>query len=238
MNKNLGAIKSIAEALKEINSEVVFVGGATVELYIDDEAAPTPQPSEDVDCVVELFTYSEWLEFEDRLRAKGFADFDITEQDTDVPTCRKYILGMKVDFMPIEEEVLGYSNKWFKEGIESAINVEIENTEVRIFTLEHFLAAKFQAFFERGKTGDIRFSQDLEDLTELFDGATKIEEKIAGSSDEVKEYIQSSIKELIKDKKTIEEAMYGFLGYDDIGLKQKRLERIFSLFSKIITSED
>jgi len=30
MNKNLDAIKSIAEALKEINSEVVFVGGLVV----------------------------------------------------------------------------------------------------------------------------------------------------------------------------------------------------------------
>jgi len=235
MNKNLDAIKSIAEALKEINSEVVFVGGATVELYIDDKAAPTPQPSEDVDCVVELLTYSEWIKFEERLRKKGFSDYDSSREDLNPPTCRKYILGMKVDFMPIEEKVLGYSNKWFKEGLKFATKIKIENTVIRIFTLEYFLATKFQAFLDRGEMDDIRFSQDLEDLTEIFDGATTIEQKVLGSSVDVKAFLQSSIKEFIENKELIEEAMFGFLDYDDINIKQKRVERIFELFSRLVT---
>ncbi|MCT4643163.1 MAG: hypothetical protein N4A33_12805 [Bacteriovoracaceae bacterium] len=121
MNKNLNSIKSIAQVLGDISNDVVFVGGATVELYIDDKAAPTPQPSEDVDCVVEILTYKEWTQFEEKLRAKGFQDYDISGEDTNPPTCRKYILGMKIDFIPVEESVLGYSNPWFKEGLNSVV---------------------------------------------------------------------------------------------------------------------
>ena len=57
---NISMIKEIATALGELKDEVVFVGGATVSLYIDDSAAPTPSPSEDIDCVVEISTYGEW----------------------------------------------------------------------------------------------------------------------------------------------------------------------------------
>lgn len=234
MNKNLMALKTIAQALGEINSEVVFVGGATVEIYIDDTAAPTPQPSEDVDCVVELLTYSDWIKFEKRLRDKGFSDYDISGEDADPPTCRKYILGMKVDFMPVEEKVLGYSNEWFKKGLSLAIKVKIEGVEIRILTLSYFLATKFQAFIDRGLKDDIRFSQDLEDLTELFDGVIDIEKYILNSNKEVRDFINANIKKLLKREDSVREAMFGFLGYDDIEVKQRRVDRIFDLFKAIV----
>jgi hypothetical protein len=41
MNNNMSRLKDIATVLGDI---------------IDDKAAPTPQPSEDVDCVVEIAT--------------------------------------------------------------------------------------------------------------------------------------------------------------------------------------
>lgn len=96
--------------LGDIKDDVVFVGGATVGLYIDDKAAPEPQPSEDIDCVVEIATYGEWCAFEEKLRKKGFQDVDKSGDDINPPTCRKFILGMKVDFMPVDENVLGYRN--------------------------------------------------------------------------------------------------------------------------------
>jgi hypothetical protein len=66
MNNNMARFKDIAVVLGNIKDEVVFVGG------VDDKAAPTPQPSEDIDCVVEIATYCEWTDFEAKLRKKGF----------------------------------------------------------------------------------------------------------------------------------------------------------------------
>ena len=93
MNTNLLRLKDIAVALGEIKNDVVFVGGATVGLYIDDFAAPIPQPSEDIDCVVEIATYGQWCDFEKKLRSKGFKDLDISGEDIHPPTCRKIYYG-------------------------------------------------------------------------------------------------------------------------------------------------
>lgn len=182
MNTNLVRLKDIALALGYLKDQVVFVGGATVGLYIDDKAAPEPQPSEDIDCVVEIATYGEWCDFEKILRQKGFLDTDLK----------------------------GYGNPWFKEGLENSVAVTIEELSVKIFKLEHFVAAKLKAFNDRGATGDIRFSQDLEDLTELIDGCTKFEQTILKSEVKVKTFIVNEFSKFLIGSK-YREAMYGFV---------------------------
>jgi hypothetical protein len=233
MNNNMARLKEIALILEDIKDDVVFVGGATVGLYIDDKAAPTPQPSEDIDCVVEIATYGEWTDFEAKLRKKGFQDIDTTGEDTNPPTCRKYFLGMKVDFMPMEETVLGYGNPWFKKGLENSMKVDLEEIQVNIFAIEYFVATKLKAFNDRGLTGDIRFSQDLEDLTELIDGATRFEIEVLGSDEIVRDFIIGEFKKVLANKDLYKEAMYGFLGYDDSGTREARVERIFNIVERI-----
>ncbi len=63
-----------AAALDELLPEVVFVGGASIELWITDPAAPPVRPTKDVDVVVEVMTRSEFYAFEARLRAQGFSE--------------------------------------------------------------------------------------------------------------------------------------------------------------------
>jgi hypothetical protein len=46
---NRRAAIRIANALGGLNNEVVFVGGATVSLYIDDPAAEDIRPTKDID---------------------------------------------------------------------------------------------------------------------------------------------------------------------------------------------
>ncbi len=235
MNTNTARLKDIAIILGEIKDEVVFIGGATVGLYIDDKAAPTPQPSEDIDCVVEIASYGEWSDFEAKLRHKGFQDFDISGNDKDPPTCRKYILGIKVDFMPVEEAVLGYGNPWFKKGLKNSIKIKLDEIQVNIFKIEYFVATKLKAFNDRGLTGDIRFSQDLEDLTELIDGVTGFELEISRSDKIVKNFISDELKKILANKEVYKEAMYGFLSYDDPNTRRSRLNRIFDIIEKICT---
>lgn len=235
MNINLVRLREVAKILGDLKDEVVFVGGATVGLYIDDKAAPLPQPSEDIDCVVEIATYGDWCDFEKELRKKGFQDVDSTGVDVNPPTCRKFILGMKIDFMPVEEKVLGYGNPWFKKGLENSIGITLDDLEVRIFKLEYFVATKLRAFNDRGLSGDIRFSQDLEDLTELIDGSTKFEQEISHSDEVAKIFILDEFKKVLANSDDYREAMYGFLAYDDSSTRGSRLDRIFGILERLVT---
>jgi hypothetical protein len=51
---NLEAIRKVASALDELNEQVIYVGGATVGLYINDPAADEVRPTKDVDISLSL----------------------------------------------------------------------------------------------------------------------------------------------------------------------------------------
>ncbi len=62
--ENVRMLELAAEHLGELLDEVVFVGGATVELWITDEAAPEFRPTDDIDVIVEITTTSDYHRFE------------------------------------------------------------------------------------------------------------------------------------------------------------------------------
>jgi hypothetical protein len=67
--QNLKMLETAADHLGPLLAEVVFLGGATVELWISDPAAPEFRPTVDVDVVVEIVTKSDYYRFQDRVRA-------------------------------------------------------------------------------------------------------------------------------------------------------------------------
>jgi hypothetical protein len=93
-------------------SEVAFVGGATVCLYVDSIAASDVRATEDVDCVIELAGYHQLPDTEARLRKLGFANAHSKGE----PICRWLYKGIKVDVMPTDGKIFGFSNRWYKEG--------------------------------------------------------------------------------------------------------------------------
>ena len=68
---NLGVVAQIATALEELNEYIVFVGGAVVSVYADDEAADEIRPTQDVDLTLKLFDMSPY-ELDKKLAEKGF----------------------------------------------------------------------------------------------------------------------------------------------------------------------
>lgn len=48
-----------AEALRPLLDELVFVGGTVAELLVTDRTAPRVRPTDDVDAVAEVASYSE-----------------------------------------------------------------------------------------------------------------------------------------------------------------------------------
>lgn len=167
-NKNafIEMTEEVAIALKELKRSFVFIGGAMVSLYMEDPAAPSIRPTEDVDCIVEISTSGEYAKLEEELRKIKF----INDMTTNAPICRWKYLGITVDIMPVDDAILGFSNKWYKEGFKNAKTAKLpKGTEILIFTLPYFLASKFEAFHGRGED-DPRLSQDIEDIILVIGG--------------------------------------------------------------------
>jgi hypothetical protein len=112
---NIAMTEQIANALGSLKEKVVFVGGSVAELYADYPEISDIRPTADVDCLLELHTYYNYNKLEEELRKLGFMD-DTTQG---APICRKIYQGIKVDFIPDNENVLGFSNRWYAGGIKN-----------------------------------------------------------------------------------------------------------------------
>ncbi len=77
--------------------------------------------------------------------------------------CRMRLGPLKVDFMPDNEAILGFSNRWYATGIETAVTRTLaDDLEIRVLTPAIFVATKLEAFEERGQN-DLFMSLDAED---------------------------------------------------------------------------
>jgi predicted nucleotidyltransferase len=72
--------------------------------------------------------------------------------------------------MPLDQKILGFSNRWYRAAMESSVTVRLwDDLEIRIVRGPFFIATKLGAFQGRGK-GDFFGSHDLEDLISVVDG--------------------------------------------------------------------
>lgn len=195
MNLNhpsVNMIEVVAEALGELKDEVVFVGGSTLALYLDDEGAQQPRPTEDVDCVIELANYGAYSKLETKLRAKGF------QNCIEGPVCRWIIKRVIVDVMPTDPKILGFSNRWYKEGMENSVQAILPSgRNIRIFSQPYFVAAKIEAYIGRGQN-DFRTSHDIEDMVTLLDGITSFDQ-FSDAPVSVKTHLQEKFQEYLKE---------------------------------------
>jgi len=67
---NRGVIRKVAQGLGELNEQVVYVGGATVGLYIDDPAADDVRPTKDVDISLSIASIGELERLREALSKK------------------------------------------------------------------------------------------------------------------------------------------------------------------------
>lgn len=170
LNSHVEAVKTIAEGLGELNDEVVFVGGAVTEFYASMPGAGEIRVTLDVDCVIEISTKMEYEALEELLRSKGF-QHDTTEG---APVCRWIFKSVFVDIMPTNEEILGFSNKWYLAGIENKKIYPLSKSfNINLFHIEYLLASKIEAIKNRGGN-DLRQSHDFEDIVFLLENDPSI----------------------------------------------------------------
>lgn len=199
-----------AATLGELVDEVVFVGGATVTLWITDPGAPPVRPTKDVDVVVEVTTRSEFHAFEARLRAHAFAE---DQQDRIICRWRHPPTGLILDAMPADPAILGFANRWQAAALPHAISRRLPSGAViRAVSPPYLLATKLEAFKGRGRD-DFLGSRDFGDIIALVDGREELVAEVADSSDDARGYIASELGRLLAHPRFLD-GLFGALRPD------------------------
>lgn len=195
MTRNVEMLVHAAEALDELKDEVVFVGGAVVDLFITDPAAPRPRFTEDVDVVVEVTTYAAWARMGERLRALGFRE----DRREGAPVCRWLFQDLVMDVMPALERVLGFTNRWYQQARKQSEERELPGgVRIRAVTAPLFLATKIEAFRSRGRS-DFVASHDLEDLVAVVDGRAAIVDEVKDAPARIRRFLASTFRKWLRD---------------------------------------
>ena len=223
---NLQLLTEAARLLIPILDELVFVGGCTTALLISDPAVGGVRPTLDVDAISEITSYANYLRFSQGLRDLGFTE-DTSEG---APLCRWQHGHVKLDVMPLDEKILGFSNRWYVSAMESAQVHELEpDLRIRVVTAPYFCATKIEAFRGRGK-GDYLSSHDLEDLITIVDGRPELTEELRSASDDVRLYIAEAVGQMLETTDFID-ALPGYLLPDDAS--QSRITIVLERLKKI-----
>jgi predicted nucleotidyltransferase len=226
---NLAMVKHVAQRLDKLRDSVVFVGGAVVDLLITDPAAPAVRPTKDIDIIVEVVSLHDYYKLADLLRSLGFKEDAQSEAG---PVCRWVIDDIKVDTMPVQGQVLGFANPYYRAAVETAARQEIaEGLTIRLISAPCFLATKLEAFRHRGE-GDFMGSSDMEDVIAVLDGRPEVIEEIPKAPHEVRAFLMNSFAEILEDDDFLD-SISGHLEFesDNPGRVQIFLERVRAIAS-------
>jgi hypothetical protein len=191
--ENIGMLELAAGHLSDLLPEVVFVGGATVELWITDPAAPEFRPTDDIDVIVEVATRPAYQRFEQRILEAGFRN-DVESH----VICRfkHRDSGLVLDVMPTEASILGFTNDWQAKAFGQAVEIALPSGQpIRAVPPPYLLATKLEAFTSRGRN-DLYGSRDFGDVIVLIDGRDELVSEVSESSDPLRRYIADRLDEL------------------------------------------
>lgn len=192
---NLPYLRRIAEALGELREQVVFVGGAVAGLLLTDPLAEGVRATRDVDAVVNA-TRAVFHRIEEAVAQRGF----VRDVQSDV-ICRwvHKDSGVLFDLMPVQPEVLGFSNRWYPYAVETADPVELSpGLTIRLVSAVGFIATKLEAFAGRGAS-DFLTSHDMEDVLNIVDGREELTDEMAAAPAELRQAVALAFLKLLSN---------------------------------------
>jgi len=217
----------VGAKLSMLPRRVVFVGGATTELFITDPAAPEVRATIDVDVIVRVESRAEYLiDVRNELLAVGARE----DPSDGAPTCRWILDGVLVDVMPPSEQVLGFTNRWYPDALEHAEARRLpDGTVILVTTGPLFLATKIEAFRGRGG-GDYLASKDMEDIITVLDGRLELVEEVAAAEPGLRSFLREAFAEWLS-RSDFEDTVAGHLpgDIDSQGRVEVILERVASI---------
>lgn len=192
---NLPYLRQVAEALGDLREQVVFVGGAVAGLLVTDPLADSVRATRDVDAVVNT-SRAQFHRIEAQVAQRGF----VRDAASDV-ICRwiHQESGVLFDLMPVQPEVLGFSNRWYPYAVQTAVPIDLgAGVTIRLASAVAFVATKLEAFASRGG-GDFVSSHDLEDVLNIVDGRAELLEEMAAAPAELRQVAGAVFARLVAD---------------------------------------
>jgi nucleotidyltransferase AbiEii toxin of type IV toxin-antitoxin system len=186
-------LECAAQALEPVLTDVVFLGGASIELWITDPAAPAPRPTKDVDVVVEVTSRTAFHAFEERLRSLGFKE---EQEDGIICRWRHRDDDLILDAMPADSTILGFENRWQGASIPHAVECVLPSgARIRAAPPAYLLATKLEAFNGRGGE-DFLGSRDFGDMIALIDGREELVAEVQQSAPGLRAYLAGALRRL------------------------------------------
>jgi hypothetical protein len=198
-----------AAALGPLLDEVVFLGGASIHLWVSDPAAPATRATNDVDVISAITTRVGYYKLGERLMDRGFQEASDSQV---ICRWRHRETGLMLDVMPQEKSVLGFSNPWYQHALETAAERELPSgTRIRAAAPTSIIATKLAAWNGRGN-GDLLRSLDLHDVLVLIDGRRELRAEFDAEPRELRLYIADELATVAEHPyfgDLLESAMHG-----------------------------
>ncbi len=221
-------IETAAETLGPLLRDMVFLGGASIHLWISDRAAPPTRATNDVNVISAVADTIDYYKLGERLRERGF------REDSDSPVICRWLhakTGLVLDVMPTDEKVLGFSNRWYKHAIATSVERSLHSgRKIQAATPPSIIGTKLEAWHGRGGD-DILGSLDLHDVVVLIDGREELIAEINQEKPILLRYIANELAELRRNPHfayLVESALhdYGPLVAARAGEIHRRIEAI------------
>lgn len=193
-------LEQVAKALgPELCQQMTFVGGCTTGLLLtDDFTKEQVRHTNDVDLIVHTMGYLGFHALQERLQQQGFT-IPMAIPGESQPICAMQLGDLRVDFMPDDKEVLGFSNRWYQGAMQTATPYALApDLTIQLVTPVYFLATKLEAYKGRGN-GYALDSQDIEDILNLVDGREELLGEVRSALPEVQAYIAAELTLLLDD---------------------------------------
>ncbi|EIF42664.1 hypothetical protein DOK_12581 [gamma proteobacterium BDW918] len=194
-------LEQVALALGPLlREQMTFVGGCTTGLLLTDEFTKEQvRHTDDVDLIVHTMGYLGFHSLQEQLRQQGFTT-PMPPPGEKLPICAMQLGDLRVDFMPDDETVLGFGNRWYQAAMETATPYELTpDLTIKLVTPVYFLATKLEAFKGRGN-GDALGSRDIEDILHLVDGRPELVAEVQMAPTEVRAYFAQELAALLEDQ--------------------------------------
>jgi hypothetical protein len=192
---NLPYLSRVAEALGDLREHVVFIGGAIAGLLVTDPLSDGVRATRDVDAIVNAGRAT-FHRIEAQVARSGF----VRDVESDV-ICRwvHRESGVLFDLMPVQSDVLGFSNRWYPYAIATAEQIELTSGfRIRMISAAAFVATKMEAFIGRGG-GDFLSSHDVEDVLNIVDGRPELVAEMAAAPIDLRKFVAENIRRLLSD---------------------------------------
>jgi hypothetical protein len=168
---NVELLARVATALGDLRERVTFVGGCATALLITDPAAAPVRVTQDVDAIVAVVSLADYHRIGGALRERGFAQ---TLEEGEPPYRWTYA-GLKLDLMPTDAGILGFSNRWYDALLRSAVMMVIGG-------------------------GDYLSSHDLEDVLSVVDGRAELVAELGQALPELRTFVAQTFARLLGDE--------------------------------------